>query len=140
MSRPFGPECVEWPFSKTKGYGRLRYNGRDQYAHRVALELHLGRPLRAGASVAHAPGVCHNPACFNPLHLREATHAENMADTVADNTSRRGIRNSNAVLTPECVRAIRAADGPQKDTAKLYGIHPTTVSNIKSRKSWDWLP
>ena len=60
--------------------------GQFVYAHRWVLELAVGPPPFDRAEAAHAPLICNNPSCVSPKHLRWATHAENMADTVIDGT------------------------------------------------------
>ena len=47
------------------GYGRLKWNGRESYAHRVVLEMR-GVAVPPGAQVRHA---CHTPPCVKPDHL-----------------------------------------------------------------------
>jgi hypothetical protein len=56
------------------------------YAHRYVLTLTAGPPPFPRAVAAHAPLVCHNPACVNPRHLRWASQAENAADMKIDGT------------------------------------------------------
>ena len=80
-------ECWPWPGSKTHdGYGRIMCNGRTQYTHRVAYELHVG-PIPDGLMLDH---ICHERACFNPAHLEPVTKAQNMQNRAgldANNTS-----------------------------------------------------
>lgn len=69
-------ECWEWIASRGEGgYGRLRVQGRTVRAHRLALEITLGRALNEGMETLH---TCDNPPCCNPRHLREDTHKKNM--------------------------------------------------------------
>lgn len=82
-----GDQCLEWPYAKNdKGYGQLQVGGRRVYAHRFVLELVSGPPPSEAMEAAHAPLVCHNPACVNPQHLRWATISENSRDRLLDGT------------------------------------------------------
>jgi hypothetical protein len=119
--------CVLWTGATDgDGYGSLRWQGRTQGAHRVAWQLHHGRPPAEGAELLH---TCDTPACVNVEHLREASHAENQADASSKGRMRgRGQQK----LTDEDVRTIRA----------VYPRHlpgPVTApgnSTDASRRSW----
>lgn len=66
--------CTEWQGSTlANGYGVIQYDGRTQYAHRVAYELHVG-PIPEGLHIDH---LCRNRVCINPAHLEPVTQAEN---------------------------------------------------------------
>ena len=68
--------CWIWTGARVgPGYGALRVGGATVYAHRYALEKHLGRPL---SQDHHAHHRCGEPSCVNPEHLEEihiADHA-----------------------------------------------------------------
>jgi hypothetical protein len=78
--------CWEWKGCRNlQGYGfLLKTLGKKQYvqayAHRVAYELHTGRPIGEGLQVCH---TCDHPWCVNPHHLFLATQTENMQDAKA---------------------------------------------------------
>lgn len=74
-----GPdECWEWQtFTCRKGYGRFWMNHETFRAHRIALAIHTSTSPRENEFACHS---CDNPKCCNPLHLRWATHEENMRD------------------------------------------------------------
>lgn len=61
-------------------------------AHRVALELKLGRAIRPGYLACH---TCDTPRCCNPDHLWEGTHAENAADMARKGRSIKGIKRND---------------------------------------------
>jgi hypothetical protein len=60
----------------------------------------------------------------NPAHLEPVTHAEN---------SRRG---AHVKLGWPEVRAIRASAESNSVLGERYGVHSTTVSNVRTRRRW----
>lgn len=78
LARGLGP-CWAWTGARNGwGYGVVRDDeSRLVLAHRASLALHLGRPLRPGATANHR---CGNKWCVRPAHLYEGTQSENMAD------------------------------------------------------------
>lgn len=71
-----GTPCWLWMGSTTKeGYGRVKWNGREYVAHRLAYEVMRG-PIPAGLELDHK---CGREACVNyESHLEIVTHAENV--------------------------------------------------------------
>lgn len=65
--------CWTWTAATTRGYGVIKVDGVQTYAHRLAYELAHG-PIPQGMIVDHR---CHNIACVNPEHLRAATKKQN---------------------------------------------------------------
>jgi hypothetical protein len=61
------------------GYGRLRFEGRNQLAHRVSYILTHG-PIPDGLTIDH---LCYVKTCVNPAHLEAVTAAVNYARAVA---------------------------------------------------------
>ena len=57
------------------GYGRLRADGVDTYAHRAALAI-AGVKIPPGMVVDH---LCYVRTCVNPAHLEVVTPGENTA-------------------------------------------------------------
>lgn len=124
-----------WPWQGCRhpyGYGRLHWKEQGTlYAHRVAWELAYG-PIPEGKQVLHK---CDSPPCCRPDHLFLGTAADNIHDR---DMKGRGI----AGLMPRNIRDIRtrcAAGESPKTIAQAHGIHESTVRNIHSRKTWDWL-
>ena len=72
------PDLRGW--SVRGGYWQIWKDGKSQYQHRVALEEKLGRPIRPDYC---ACPTCDNPWCREPEHLFEATHIENVWDSVS---------------------------------------------------------
>jgi len=80
-------DCINWPFSlAARGYGRIMYEGKNEYVSRVVLIKTQGPPPTPQHEACHSPLICNNSACINKRHLRWATHAENMADMAIDGT------------------------------------------------------
>lgn len=78
------PGCWEWTgWRNSAGYGYLRFEGRDQPAHRVMWIATVG-PIPDGLELDH---LCTNPACVNPDHLEPVTHSENQRRIAERQTS-----------------------------------------------------
>ena len=124
-------ECWIWTAGKTKdGYGRFRHNETHVLAHRMSLELHLGREIRAGLVVCHLPLICHKRDCVNPHHLREDTRSNNNLDMHVDGTF------WQTKLTAEQVREIRASGKSRTELGREYGVAFQTISKIILREIW----
>jgi hypothetical protein len=128
--------CHLWAASTNHdGYGAFSVGGAMVKAHRIALAIRLGRDVEG-----HALHSCDVPACCNPDHLREGTHAENMRDRGERGRSARqpGESHGRAKLTESQVREILALAGTmtQKAIAQRFGVSRPLVSRIISRKLW----
>lgn len=86
LKQPNG--CWYWSNVPTQyGYGKVRHEGKQTSAHRVAYMLAVG-PIPAGHDVDHkchnedesCPGgsTCPHRRCINPDHLQPATRAQNL--------------------------------------------------------------
>lgn len=131
-------KCIIWPYNTIKsGYGVVRYNGRNQPAHRVALMLSTNTEGNSGLVAAHDPIHCSSRLCVNPNHLRWATYAENTADREVSGTGfERGEQSLLSKLSASDVLAVRAHKGTYYEIAELFGIDTSHVWRIRSRKSW----
>ncbi len=118
------------------GYGRIRVQNKRYQAHRYSWLTHRG-PIPRGLNVLHK---CDNPACVNPDHLFIGTHMDNMADKYMKGRENYalGIFHSQAKLTEEAVRSIRAEAGitSQRKLAKRFGVSQSVISNITTHKTW----
>jgi hypothetical protein len=114
--------------------GYARFN--NHLANRIAWSLFRGA-IPKGMCVCHR---CDVRQCVNPEHLFLGTHAENMRDMGDKGRARtpqvRGERNPRAKLTEADVIAIRSSTLLQRELARIYGLTPTYVSEIRTRAVW----
>ena len=132
--------CWPWTGQRTRtwgGYGMVSAGWplRKIKAHRIALQLSLGRPLGVGLCACHH---CDNPPCCNPAHLFEGTPADNHRDMVSKGRGPTGTRNPAARLSEADVLAIRRASEsvPRRVLADAYGVDRSTISLIVSGRRW----
>ena len=134
-------ECWLWTGAKLpKGYGRIKYGGKDRLVHRLAAYLHSIIPtLEAESLVLHS---CDTPLCCNPAHLRAGTQTDNMRDMLerARGNQPKGEANGNAKLTATQVAEIRerhAAGGIiQRELGLEFGVSRELVSHIVNNRTW----
>lgn len=142
--------CRTWSRAKTlKGYGSCwTIDGRLGRAHRVALELKLGRPLADGMHALHS---CDNPPCCNPDHLREGTNVENMKERQdKERQSKgeqrsllfRGEKHNGAKLTETTVREILSQKGSMaiKALSIQYSVSIGAISGVLYGTTWKHIP
>ena len=137
-----GDECLLWPYAKDgPGYAKLWHDGKVRTVSRLVCEHFIGVPPTPAHEAAHSCGKG-NLGCVAKRHLRWATPTENHADKVAHGTTNRGERQGASKLTEDQVIEIRALCGfiSQSVIADRFGIDQSTVSDIKRRKRWAWLP
>ncbi len=126
-SRRSSDGCLLWRGRQD----RLFWGGRLQSVRRLAFVLSHG-PMRLDEKVLCR---CWHVRCIEPLHL----FAGSQAVLSARIKRRRGERNGNHKLTRTQVLAIRAAAGPQRIIADLFGVSRTTVGLIRRRRAWTHL-
>jgi len=64
---------------------------RQRLAHRLSLELALGRPLAPGMLACH---TCDNPGCIRPSHLYEGSPRANHQDALRRNPTQAAIHQA----------------------------------------------
>jgi len=121
---------------------------KSKNVHSLICETFHGPRPTAAHEVAHNDGDQRNNC---PENLRWATRRENFADRdkhgrtvrgerhhsrLRPETIRRGGRHPNALVTEDDVLAIRASNARQADLAAQFGLTQSTISDIKTRKSW----
>ena len=125
---PEDPEtgCMEWTRGRTgEGYGHLCFEGKMIYAHRVALELKLGRKLKQDELTRHK---CDNPPCVNPAHLEIGSHADNARDR-DERGRRKGFAVETAGKAAKVLKAkeLRQGNMSYRDIGQQLGVAHTTV-------------
>lgn len=143
VESPYG--CWEWQGCvQSNGYGRVRVNGRTEYAHRVSYIAHHGE-IPEGVDVCHK---CDNRRCCNPAHLFIGSRFDNMQDAKKKGRISCGEthaaficgeKGSGAKLTLNQVIAIRRAYQSGAATRDLANISMVSIDNIRSiirGKTW----
>jgi len=126
-------ECIEWQASKFNGgYGKIKIDGKNRYAHRVMWEIYNG-PIPEGIFVCHC---CDNPGCVHPNHLFLGTAQDNMDDKTRKGRGMHGEKHTSARLTEAKVREIRASDKGHTELAGEYGITMQSIMAVRNGKTW----
>lgn len=97
--------CWDWKGTKDKdGYSIVWIQGKNIKLHRMSYFFKYGT-LDPNLQVAHS---CNNRYCFNPDHLYQATHQENIEYRCAcERTAKHlGSKNGNSKLSEDKVRQI----------------------------------
>lgn len=133
VDRSAGPDaCHPWiAYRNEHGYGKIRVNGRSEFAHRVGWSLTYESdpgPL----SVMH---TCDNPPCQNPRHWVLGTHRENMADKRRKGRGRGGSRPQLSPQQHADLRRRYQTGARQVDLAVVFGIDQTTVSRYVRKEA-----
>jgi hypothetical protein len=124
-------DCYLWQGRTIgEGYGSICYNGKGTYIHRLIYEYVFGEDALV---VRH---TCDTPNCWNPDHLQNGSHANNVEDKVAKLRHSFGVRRYNAKLDDEMVRKIRASQSTAPELAKEYGVHRAVIHDILKGKTW----
>jgi hypothetical protein len=137
--------CHEWSGGRNDhGYGLVRIDGKQRYAHRVAYAREYG-PLQPGMIVCHH---CDNTCCVNLAHLFLGTPADNTADMLKKGRGgfrpSRGESHGRARLSDADVIEIRRlygiGDVRQVDLARRFGVSQPQVSEIIRGEAWAHVP
>ena len=141
-ARSDADECIAWPYTRDRnGRGQIWNGHKVVPACRVVCELRHGPAPSVAHEAAHNCGNGHL-GCITPLHLRWATHAENMADQFTHGTIAFGENNGAARLTAADVLNIRSLFGQlsQRKIAARFNVSPETIAKIRRGETWAWLP
>lgn len=106
--------------------------------HNAVAKAFLGLPL-PGQEVRHKDGSRRNNI---PVNLCWGTRLENAQDRELHGRTAKGEANGVAKLTNSQVSQIkqRLSEGElQKNIARSFGVHKTTIQAIASERNWKWL-
>ena len=135
--------CWEWTGAKWAGYGKFKFKGKYDGAHRVSYSLFV-KDIDDGMLICHK---CDNPVCVNPSHLFEGTYSDNAIDAinkgrmsipVGDNF-KRGHIAYNRALSDQIVILIKndiSNKVPMPLIAEKYGVKYQTVRDIKGDRAY----
>lgn len=130
--------CWEWTgWKNEKGYGRLRYQKTNWFAHRLAYAMTYNVVLEPTDIVMH---ICNNPRCCNPAHLKLGTILENNLQKIVEN--RANLRNRKSrwkKLSHEEVLTVKLRLKNGHGISNLaYDFSVTTqcIRNIKNNVTW----
>lgn len=144
-TRPTSSGCLEWTGDFVdKGYGRMKFDGKDVAAHRLAWILTFG-PIPDDVWVLHH---CDNPPCVNApggcLYLGD--HEQNVADKVERGRQADGERHGRAKLTATQVEEIRqryifpsyegAHDSNARALAEEFGVDRKQIQRLARGEAW----
>ncbi len=139
-----GPDdCWLWQGARSvEGYGivsvRVEGKGTTRRAHRLVYE-EVNGTIADGMKICH---TCDTPACCNPAHLWEGTHADNMADMVSKGRgtgTHPGEAHGRAKLTGSLVKEARRRwrrGDSIADMAVEYGVGQSTLRKAVYRETW----
>jgi hypothetical protein len=120
---PLDTPCLVWLGACSQGYGRIRFEGRNQAVHRVAYQIEVG-PIPPGRLICHH---CDNEPCFRTSHLYCGTYASNRQDAI-------NRHSAAAVLSEQTVLEIRQMyheGATQRYIASCFGgVTESLVSRI----------
>lgn len=130
-------DCWEWKKGILRtGYGAFymqRGNRKTFHSHRISWEMHNSAHIPTGGMICH---TCDNRKCVNPNHLYLGNSITNNRDTIARRRGNRTLGNncSWTKIPDEDIMSILKSSETQKVLAAKYGVHQSTISDIKRGK------
>ena len=128
--------CSPWVgAADPNGYGRRRWQGKTELAHRVAYCEHHGVDIAsiAGQVVRH---TCDYPPCCEGTHLILGTHQDNTNDKIERGRQPLGDTHHHSKMTEEQAAFIRSRFTPRhpeysgRALARRFGVSPQTICDI----------
>lgn len=134
--------CIEFTgrTNNGRGYGKINYEGKPQYCHRLVW-IHYRGKIPKGFLVLHK---CDNGNCVSINHLFVGTSRDNTQDMMRKGRDGHGVNvgeeHPSSKLTNAKVLAIRrllkARRFSQREIGLRFGIIQATVSQISRGKTW----
>lgn len=125
------------PVLSRYGYYRVTLSSPEKqfgaHIHCLVAEAFLGPRPTPLHEAAHRDGCRTNNVLSN---LRWATPQENAEDREHHGRTARGSRIASAKLNEELARRIYASEGARQDIARMHGVSPYVVYEIKCRGAW----
>jgi hypothetical protein len=115
------------------GYGKIYYDGRYKYSHRLSYEMSIGE-IDSDNVVCHK---CDNPSCVNPDHLFQGTPKQNTKDMIQKNRHAHGEKISK--LSESEVIDIYNSNSTHESLGLMYGVNRATITKIKNGQRWKHL-
>lgn len=128
-------ECIDWPWSKSRGYAMWYVGDRKEVVtHEVCRRAHGPQPSPQHVA-AHS---CNRGkfGCINQKHLRWATEVENAHDKHIHGTQPLGERLPWSKLTADDIKIIRTMTGSQAEIGRIFGVRQATISDVIHRRTW----
>lgn len=131
--------CWIWLAAKCGGgYGKMTKNKKSLSAHKVSWEIHFGE-VPPDKHVLHH---CDVKLCCSPQHLWLGTRSDNIQDCIAKGQfgERGGEKCGQHKLSADQVEEIRRLilenKLMQREIASQFGVHQSTISNIRHGRTW----
>src|SRR6188474_3073353 len=80
------------------GHCKVRWKGKKVFIHRLSAHLHWGFNMDSDVLILHKI-PCMNPNCWNPEHLYEGTHQDNVNDMLVLGTFKNVIAEAESQKT-----------------------------------------
>ena len=136
-------DCWLWDGYTTNNWVPATYIAGERLTVRRAVWQMLGKPAIPAGYVIST--TCGNSLCVNPAHLRQTTSGQLLRERnrngkgealrIARMTATRR-RAADIKLSREKVEHIRSSSATGKELAAQFGVHHSTISKIRTHKSW----
>lgn len=125
--------CWIWKKSTSGSYGKFRFEGKTDLAHRVSYKIFKGE-IPKKMCICH---TCDNPLCINHDHLFIGTHKENAQDCLKKGRKCSGIDNHFSKFTDEAtleMRKMKEKGYTYKMISKIFNCSITHIYNVVKKR------